>query len=52
MKAIKINNLTVKLNGGEALNKISLTLDEGKFLGIVLTATAIFLIGLFFKRRK
>jgi zinc transport system ATP-binding protein len=35
MKAIEINNLTVKLNGREALNKISLTLDEGKFLGIV-----------------
>ncbi len=35
MKAIEINNLTVKLNGREALNGISLTLDEGKFLGIV-----------------
>ena len=35
MKAIEINNLTVKLNGREALNGISLTLDKGKFLGIV-----------------
>ena len=47
MKAIEINKLTVKLNGGETLNGISLTLDEGKFLCIVLTATAIFIIGLF-----
>jgi zinc transport system ATP-binding protein len=35
MKAIEINNLTVKLNGREALNGISLTLNKGKFLGIV-----------------
>lgn len=35
MKAIEINNLTVTLNGKEALRSISLSLDEGKFIGIV-----------------
>jgi zinc transport system ATP-binding protein len=35
MKAIEINNLTVTLKGKEALRGISLSLDEGKFIGIV-----------------
>ncbi len=35
MKAIEINNLTVTLKGKEALRNISLSLDEGKFIGIV-----------------
>lgn len=35
MKAIEINNLTVKLNGREVLKDITLSLDEGRFIGIV-----------------
>jgi len=35
MKAIEIHNLTVKLNGKEVLHNITLSLDEGRFLGIV-----------------
>jgi zinc transport system ATP-binding protein len=35
MKAIDINSLMVKLNGREALSNITLSLDEGRFLGIV-----------------
>lgn len=35
MKAIEINKLTLKLNGREVLNSITLSLDEGRFLGIV-----------------
>jgi zinc transport system ATP-binding protein len=35
MKAIDINSLTVKLNGREVLNNITLSLDEGRFFGIV-----------------
>ncbi len=35
MKALEINNLCVKLDGRNVLNNISLSLDEGKFLGIV-----------------
>lgn len=35
MKAIEINNLTVKLNGREVLKDINLSLDEGRFIGIV-----------------
>jgi zinc transport system ATP-binding protein len=35
MKAIEINNLTVTLRGKEALRNITLSLDEGKFIGIV-----------------
>ncbi|NCO67397.1 MAG: metal ABC transporter ATP-binding protein [Nitrospirae bacterium CG_4_10_14_0_8_um_filter_41_23] len=35
MKAIEINNLTVNLNGREVLKDITLSLDEGRFIGIV-----------------
>jgi zinc transport system ATP-binding protein len=35
MKAIEIHDLTVRLNGSEILNNITLSLDEGRFLGIV-----------------
>ncbi|MEW6418616.1 MAG: metal ABC transporter ATP-binding protein [Nitrospirota bacterium] len=35
MKAIEIKNLTVKLNGREVLKDINLSLDEGRFIGIV-----------------
>lgn len=35
MKAIEINNLHVNLNSKEVLKGISLSLDEGKFIGIV-----------------
>lgn len=35
MKAIEINNLTVKLNGKEVLKDINLSLEEGRFIGIV-----------------
>jgi zinc transport system ATP-binding protein len=35
MKAIDIKNLTVRLNGKEVLHNLSLSLDEGRFLGIV-----------------
>ncbi len=35
MKAIEINNLTVNLNGREVLNGITLSLEEGRFLGVV-----------------
>jgi zinc transport system ATP-binding protein len=35
MKAIEIHNLAVKLNGKEVLHNITLSLDEGRFLGIV-----------------
>lgn len=35
MKAVDIHNLTVKLNGREVLNNITLSLDEGRFLGVV-----------------
>lgn len=35
MKAIDINNLTVKLNNREVLTNITMSLDEGRFLGIV-----------------
>jgi zinc transport system ATP-binding protein len=35
MKAIEINNLIVKLNGREVLKDINLSLDEGRFIGIV-----------------
>ncbi len=35
MKAIEINNLTVKLNGREVLKDITLSIDEGRFIGIV-----------------
>ena len=35
MKAIDINNLTVKLNGREVLNNITLALEKGRFLGVV-----------------
>ncbi len=35
MKAIDINNLTVKLNGREVLNNITLSLEKGRFLGVV-----------------
>jgi zinc transport system ATP-binding protein len=35
MEAININSLTVKLNGREVLNNITLLLDEKRFLGIV-----------------
>jgi len=35
MKAIEISNLSVRLNGSEVLSEITLSLDEGKFLGIV-----------------
>lgn len=35
MKALEINNLNVKLNERNVLSNICLSLDEGKFLGIV-----------------
>ncbi len=35
MKAVDIHNLTVRLNGREVLNNITLSLDEGRFLGVV-----------------
>lgn len=35
MKAIEIKNLIVKLNGREVLKDINLSLDEGRFIGIV-----------------
>jgi zinc transport system ATP-binding protein len=35
MKAIKISNLNVNLNGKGVLKDINLSLDEGRFLGIV-----------------
>lgn len=35
MKAIDADNLTVKLNGREVLKDINLSLDEGRFIGIV-----------------
>jgi len=35
MKAIEIKNLIVKLNGREVLKNINLSLNEGKFIGIV-----------------
>ena len=35
MKAIDINNLAVKLNGREVLNNITLSLEKGRFLGVV-----------------
>ncbi|OGW36277.1 MAG: hypothetical protein A2Y97_07530 [Nitrospirae bacterium RBG_13_39_12] len=35
MKAIEISNLTVNLNSLEVLKNINLSLDEGKFIGIV-----------------
>jgi zinc transport system ATP-binding protein len=35
MEAISISSLTVKLNDREVLNNITLSLDEGRFLGIV-----------------
>ena len=35
MKAVETENLTVDLNGKEILKDINLSLDEGKFLGIV-----------------
>jgi zinc transport system ATP-binding protein len=35
MKAIEIQNLIVKLNGKAVLHNITLSLDEGRFLGIV-----------------
>jgi zinc transport system ATP-binding protein len=35
MKAIEIQDLTVRLNGKQVLHNISLSLDEGRFLGIV-----------------
>jgi len=35
MKAIDINNLTVKLNGREVLHNITLSIGEGRFLGVV-----------------
>jgi zinc transport system ATP-binding protein len=35
MKAIEINNLTVKLDGREVLKDINLSLGEGRFIGIV-----------------
>ena len=35
MKAIEIKNLIIKLNGREVLKDINLSLDEGKFIGIV-----------------
>jgi zinc transport system ATP-binding protein len=35
MKAIDIHNLTINLKGREVLTNISLSLDEGRFLGIV-----------------
>ena len=34
-KAIEINKLSVTLSGKEILKDINLTLEEGKFLGIV-----------------
>ena len=35
MKAIEIDNLTVNLDGREVLKDINLSLDEGRFIGIV-----------------
>ncbi|MDP2278202.1 MAG: ATP-binding cassette domain-containing protein, partial [Nitrospirota bacterium] len=35
MKALEIKNLSVVLSGKEILKDINLTLEEGKFLGIV-----------------
>ncbi len=35
MKAIEINNLTIKLDGRAVLKDINLSLDEGRFIGIV-----------------
>jgi zinc transport system ATP-binding protein len=35
MKAVEIKNLTVRLNGRDVLNNLFLSLDEGRFLGIV-----------------
>ncbi len=35
MKAVEIKNLTVRLNGREVLNNLFLSLDEGRFLGVV-----------------
>ena len=35
MKAIDIHNLTINLKGREVLSNITLSLDEGRFLGIV-----------------
>jgi zinc transport system ATP-binding protein len=35
MKAIEINDLTINLKGREVLSNITLSLDEGRFLGIV-----------------
>jgi zinc transport system ATP-binding protein len=35
MKAIEIQDLTVQLNGKKVLHNITLSLDEGRFLGIV-----------------
>jgi zinc transport system ATP-binding protein len=35
MKAIEINNLSARLNGREVLTDITLSLEEGRFLGIV-----------------
>lgn len=35
MKAVDIHNLTVRLNSREVLNNITLSLDEGRFLGVV-----------------
>lgn len=35
MKAIEINNLSVALSGRDVLKDISLSIDEGRFLGIV-----------------
>lgn len=35
MKAVEIKNLTVRLNGRDVLNNLFLSLDEGRFLGVV-----------------
>jgi len=35
MKAVEIKNLTVRLNGREVLNNLFLSLNEGRFLGVV-----------------
>jgi zinc transport system ATP-binding protein len=35
MKAVEIKNLTVRLNGREVLSNLFLSLDEGRFLGVV-----------------
>jgi zinc transport system ATP-binding protein len=35
VKAVELHELTLRLNGREVLNRINLSLDEGRFLGVV-----------------